>query len=239
MEVVAIRKPATVFGQYLIDEMHQLRARVFRDRLGWKVTCRDDREHDEYDLFDPTYLLVVSGGRVIGSARLLPADGPTMIEGVFPQLLGEHEVPRHQAMIESSRFCVDTAHAEGRNPGCIHEATLFLFAGIVEWCLVHGFTEIVTATDVRFERLLGRCGWPLKRLGAPARINETMSVAGLLCADVGTFERLRPEGYRPSFTCNASEPAFRTPTLEQLLRPVHDDTSLFEPSFDMEGSPVV
>lgn len=239
MEVVAIRKPSTAFGHYLIDEMHQLRARVFRDRLGWQVTCRDDREHDEYDLFDPTYLLVVSDRRVIGSARLLPAEGPTMIEGVFPQLLGEHEFSRHHAMIESSRFCIDTAHAEGRNPGCVHEATLFLFAGIIEWCLDRGYTEIVTVTDVRFERLLGRCGWPLRRLGAPARINETMSVAGLLCVDVGIFERLRPKGYRSSFTCNASQQSFRKLGLEQLLRPIHDGTSWSELSFDVEGSPVV
>ncbi|MBW9118372.1 GNAT family N-acetyltransferase [Rhizobium cauense] len=192
MEVIAIREPKTTFDYSLIDQMHQLRARVFRDRLGWKVTCRADREYDEYDLFDPTYLVIVSEGRVVGSVRLLPADGPTMIEGVFPQLLGGLELPKHQKMIESSRFCVDTAHAGERSTARAHQATLSLFAGIIEWCLANDYNEIATATDVRFERLLSRCGWPLRRLGKPVIINETRSVAGLLSADALYFERLRP-----------------------------------------------
>ena len=57
----------------------------------------------------------------------------------------------------------------------------------------------MTVTDVGLERLLYRSGWPLKRLGAPQRINETMSVAGILSADLPTFERLRPAGYQANF----------------------------------------
>jgi N-acyl-L-homoserine lactone synthetase len=35
-----------------------------------------------------------------------------------------------------------------------------MFAGIVEWCLAAGYHEIVTATDVRFERIHNRAGFP-------------------------------------------------------------------------------
>ena len=45
----------------LLDRMHQLRARVFHERLNWDVTVRDGREHDEFDRCKPTYILVVTG----------------------------------------------------------------------------------------------------------------------------------------------------------------------------------
>lgn len=103
-------------------------------------------------------------------------------------------------MIESSRFCVDTALAEGRGDGSIHEATLTMFAGIVEWCMANGYTEIATVTDLRFERILARVGWPLRRLGEPKKIGVTMAVAGTLPADADTFLRLRPSQYRSELT---------------------------------------
>ncbi|WP_457812600.1 acyl-homoserine-lactone synthase [Sinorhizobium meliloti] len=40
--------------------------------------------------------------------------------------------------------------AAGRG-GRLHQATLATFAGIIEWSMANGYTEIVTATDLRFE----------------------------------------------------------------------------------------
>ena len=99
-------------------------------------------------------------------------------------------------MIESSRFCVDTALAEGRGNGLVHEATLAMFAGIIEWCIANGYSEIVTVTDLRFERILARVGWPLQRLGEPKKTGVTMAVAGTLPANADTFLRIRPSNYR-------------------------------------------
>ena len=119
-----------------------------------------------------------------------------MVADVFPSLLPDGQLNGHAAMIESSRFCVDTALAEGRGDGSIHEATLTLFAGIIEWCFANGYTEIVTVTDLRFERILARVGWPLQRLGEPKKIGVTMAVVGTLPANQETFLRLRPSNYR-------------------------------------------
>ena len=71
-----------------------------------------------------------------------------------------------------------------------------LLAGIIDWCLSNEYLELVTATDVRFERILRMAGWPMKRLGPVTVINETESVAGSLEISKAVFERLRPEGYR-------------------------------------------
>lgn len=56
---------------------------------------------------------------------------------------------------------------------------------------------MITATNIRFERLLRIIGWPLQRLGPSMLINETESVAGLLSVTTEVFDRLRPDTYWP------------------------------------------
>lgn len=200
MKVVAIGKTRSRGESRLIEEMHRLRARVFLERLNWDVSCQGGLERDEFDDIDPTYILALSSGRqVVGCARLLPANRATMLQKVFPQLLASGSLDTHPAMIESSRFCVDTSSDEGRGAAFLHEATVTMFAGIIEWCMTNRYSEIVTATDIRFERILKRAGWPMRRLGDPKMINETTSVAGVLPVDEPSFLRMRPTGYRSSF----------------------------------------
>lgn len=196
MKLTAIKTPASTKDATFLDQMYRLRARVFADRLAWNVSRSNGRELDEFDGFEPTYILALSDtDEVIGCARLLPAVGPTMLEQVFPQLLSAGSLDAHPSMIESSRFCVDTACPRQAGVGALHDVTFGMLAGILEWCLLQGYREIATATDVRFERILRRAGWPMQRLGQPIMINETMSVAGILPVTAGNFERVRPHAY--------------------------------------------
>jgi len=202
MRLHAIRDASNDRDRLLIDRHHCLRAQVFQGRLEWSVDVVDGREADEYDSFSPTYILAVTDeGTVVGCARLLPAKGPTMLERTFPQLLAAGRLTTHPAMVESSRFCVDTSIGEGRGGG-IHDATLFMFAGIIEWAIANGHDEIVTATDIRFERILKRAGWPMQRLGEPHRIGNTIAVAGSLPADTASFNQVRPAHYQSMFITN-------------------------------------
>jgi N-acyl-L-homoserine lactone synthetase len=208
MRVVAIRNPNSEAEHRLIHEMHRLRARIFRGRLAWKVRCTSGLEIDRFDKLRPTYILCLDhSDAVIGCARLLPATSGTMLEKVFPQLLEMAQLQTHHRMIESSRFCVDTSAAAEREQAGLHSATLAMFAGIVEWSILNGYREIVTATDVKLERILRRAGWPLNRLGSPSQINETRSVAGLLPADWVSFDRLRPRIYSSNFSIHQKEAA--------------------------------
>lgn len=201
MQVVAFSTPQTIQEAHLLHIHHQLRARVFSDRLGWEVDVTAGCESDSFDALRPTYVLAIAGtGQLAGCARLLPTLGPTMVADVFPSLLPGGQLNGHAAMIESSRFCVDTTLGEGRGAGSVHEATLTMFAGIIEWCVANGFTEIVTVTDLRFERILARVGWPLQRLGEPKKIGVTMAVAGILPADADMFWKLRPSNFRSELT---------------------------------------
>jgi N-acyl-L-homoserine lactone synthetase len=203
MRVVALTKYNAHLHTDLIDQMHDLRARVFFNRLGWKVRIVNGKELDEFDFLQPTYILVVTDNeKVVGSARLLPATGPTMLGDTFPQLLTNGRLDGHPQMIESSRFCVDTTAVAARPERSLHIATLTLFAGIIQWSIDNSYNEIVTATDVRFERILQRVSWPMRRLGNPCLIGNTMSVAGILQANYESFTRVRPNGYDE--TCWAS-----------------------------------
>jgi acyl homoserine lactone synthase len=197
MQAIAIRpEDRDAFGT-LLTEMHRLRARVFGGRLGWDVEIADGVETDRFDQLNPVYILVVAErGPVLGCARLLPATGPTMLADAFPQLLAGGRLDAHPGMIESSRFCVDTGATEAVAARGLHRATLTLFAAIIEWSMGEGYREIVTATDVRFERLLNRAHWPMRRLGEPRMIGETLSIAGALPADDTSFATVRPQSYR-------------------------------------------
>ncbi|NTE89548.1 acyl-homoserine-lactone synthase TraI [Agrobacterium rubi] len=179
-----------------LRQMHRLRATVFGGRLAWDVSITAGEERDHYDDCRPTYLLAIADRETVaGCVRLLPASGPTMLEQTFPQLLDTGLLRPHSGMVESSRFCIDTSLLAGRGGAPLHLATLTLFAGIIEWSMASGYSEIVTATDLRFECILKRAGWPMQRLGEPAPIGNTIAIAGSLQADRGSFEQVCPQGY--------------------------------------------
>ncbi|MGO6746641.1 acyl-homoserine-lactone synthase [Rhizobium ruizarguesonis] len=197
MQIITISPNRYADHSKHLRQMHRLRAAVFGERLEWEVSVTDAGERDEYDDLNPTYILAVTDGqKVVGCARLLPALGPTMLEQTFSQLLATGSLKACASMVESSRFCVDTSLAAGRGGGQLHLATLTMFAGIIEWSMENGYDEIVTATDLRFERILNRAGWPMKRLGDPVAIGNTVAVAGTLPANRESFERVCPHGYR-------------------------------------------
>ncbi|MFK0332671.1 acyl-homoserine-lactone synthase [Rhizobium sp. 2MFCol3.1] len=207
MEVIDIRVPCTAGEEALLNDMYRLRARIFHGRLGWDVECQDGREFDQFDHCGPTYILVLDEqARVVGSVRLLPTNGPNMLMDVFRQLLENGQLATKPTMIESSRFCVDTT-MQSSPRGATHEATFCLLAGIIEWCLRNGWTDLVTATDLRMERLLRQRGWPMTRLGEPRLINETDSVAGRFSINRDTFELLRPVSYRSRLSSTSRQAA--------------------------------
>lgn len=195
----ALAIPPDAFDDFpdLLETMHRLRARIFKGRLGWDVVTTGGLETDEFDALKPTYILAISSASaVVGCARLLPATGPNMIEALFPDLVQSVAFKPHPGMIESSRFCVDTSLDEGRAGGSLHDATLTIFAAIIEWSMVNGYRQIVTGTDLRIERILNRAGWPMTRIGEPRQIGETTAIAGMLPADRASFERVCPPSYR-------------------------------------------
>lgn len=175
--------------------MHQLRYRVFKERLDWEVETSGGIEVDSFDALHPAYLVqVASDGRVHGCVRLLPSLGPTMLRDTFPVLLANRSAPSSCSIWESSRFALDIPADAPKGKHGIARATYELFTGMMEFGLSRGLTDIVTVTDARMERVLRRAGWPLRRLGAPCSLGDTLAVAGYLEISPEMLARIRSAG---------------------------------------------
>lgn len=188
------------FGEFAneIAEMHRLRYRVFKERLGWDVTVSGDMEIDEYNSLEPVYLLLRNyAGGVQGCVRLLPSTGPTMLRNSFPALLEFEPEPVRRTVWESSRFCLDIDAAAQKAELGLSHSTFELFAGMCEFGLARGLTDIVTVTDVLVERMVRRIGIPWRRLGHPKRIGKSLAVAGVAEVSWDTLSRIRRAGSLP------------------------------------------
>lgn len=197
------------YGEFshTLVEMHRLRYRVFKLRMAWDVQTSGDMEIDEFDALHPAYLTQVSeGGQVQGSVRLLPTLGPTMLRDTFPALLEGQPAPSTPLIWESSRFAIDVAADAPKGDHGITCAAYELFAAMVEFGLSRRLTDIVTVTDVRMERILRRAGWPLRRVGNPSTIGNTLAVAGYLAISGQILAHLRKAG-------GLSMPALWTPVI--------------------------
>ncbi len=185
------------FGNTLIA-MHQLRYRVFKERLDWDVHISGDMEIDDFDALHPAYLTqLADDGRIQGSVRLLPTVGPTMLRDTFPVLLAGRSAPANPSTWESSRFAVDIPADAPKGEHGIARATYELFAGVIEFGLSRRLTDIVTVTDARMERILRRAGWPLRRIGKPCNIGNTFAVAGYLEISTEILAKVRRAGHLP------------------------------------------
>jgi len=182
----------------LIDEMHKLRARVFKDRLGWDVTVVNGRERDRFDDLSPLYVIAVGlGGQVVGSLRALQTTGPTMLGEVFSELLPPGEVVRSPLMWESTRFNIDMDYAARRGDGAVSQITSELLCGLAEVGVAAGLTHIVSVYDILMERVLKRAGADPVRLAPPKRIGGVMTVAGTFELTQRLLDQLHGRAHLP------------------------------------------
>ena len=178
----------------LLFDMHRLRKRVFKDRMGWDVRFdQDGLEVDQFDLPDTVYLLALDPEhRVIGNWRLLPATGPTMIRDVWPQFLDGLHMPRAPDVWETSRFAVDSLEGGSAHGAAqVNRATQELFCGLTELCLLCGIREIFTMYDMRIARLLRRLDCEPRAVSPRIRIGEILAQVGAFTTDATMLARLR------------------------------------------------
>lgn len=171
-----------------LQQMFQLRYRVFKRRLGWAVRTENGEEHDEFDAAMPIYLLAYgSDGVVAGSWRFLPTTGRYMLRDVFPQLLCGTAPPCHPLTWEGSRFAV-----EGRGIRC--RISSELLCAVTETCIAYGIRELITVYDARMERLLPRLGCPPRWQSPPSRVGGEIAFTGRFDMNRETLASLRAVG---------------------------------------------
>lgn len=176
-----------LFGDVL-DEMFQLRARVFSDRLGWDVSIENGREIDQFDHLDPLYLVGLDDeGNVVSCVRALQTTGPHMLSDVFSSILDGEPPLRSSRIWESTRFCVDTARLQrdGASASAISRATCELMIATLETCRDAGISDIITVIDPVMNRVLKRSdNAPYDYVGSVKPMGKVSALAALLdCTD--------------------------------------------------------
>ncbi|MES2901832.1 MAG: acyl-homoserine-lactone synthase [Pseudomonadota bacterium] len=180
--------PRREFSPRELAEMHTLRAKVFKDRLGWEVPVVAGMEIDGYDALDPLYMLIREPGadRLRGCWRLLPTEGPYMLKHSFPQLLHGQAAPAHSRIWELSRFAIETGGGAGYG---FSDVALDSIADIIRYGQHAGLERYVTVTTTAIERLLRRAGVVTARFGPPLAVGVETAVA--LSIDIGaTYQTL-------------------------------------------------
>jgi acyl homoserine lactone synthase len=156
-------------------EMHALRAKVFKGRLGWEVPVLSGMEIDGYDALEPLYMMMhEQGGALRGCWRVLPTEGPYMLKDSFPELLDGGEAPSDPRIWELSRFAIET---EGCGAFGFSGITMESIAAIIRYGHAAGLTQYVTVTTTAIERMLRRAGVVTRRLGQPRMVGIEMAVA--------------------------------------------------------------
>ncbi len=174
--------PRRDFSSRDLWEMHKLRAKVFKDRLGWEVPILSGMEIDGYDACEPLYMMIreTGGAPLRGCWRLLPTEGPYMLKDSFGQLLHGQPAPADQRIWELSRFAIET---DGDGRFGFSDITLASIGQIIVHGHHAGIDQYVTVTTTAIERLLRRAGVVMRRFGPPLQIGVETAVA--LYVDIG------------------------------------------------------
>ncbi len=167
----------------VLDEMFELRARVFGGRLGWDVKIEDGKEIDEFDHLDPAYVIGLDdGGNVVAAVRALQTTGPHMLSDVFSAILCGEAPLRSATMWESTRFCVDTQRLNrGKDKNSVSYATCELMVGSLEYARSAGIQDIITVIDPIMDRVLKRSNCaPYDYVGETVPMGKVSALAALL-----------------------------------------------------------
>ena len=203
--------------------MFRLRARVFRDRLGWDVQVVDGKEHDKYDdfqrrsiSFTPTKMPEDQN-----SLRLLPLQARRLLLTSFPIRCQSAIHLSAPTIWECTRFCLEDGNASGRSRREELIASGVLIAALGDVAIQAGIESVLGNFDSTMLRLYRRIGCDVEVLGSTERYGQPVYLQVVL--DIGTDfsarsrtaedralemagsrgerwlrERARPPGFRPS-----------------------------------------
>ncbi len=170
------------FNSNELFEMHRLRRRIFKERMGWEVPVLAGLEIDGYDALEPYYMMIrcPAERKLLGCWRALPTNGPYMLKDTFPELLYGQDAPEDSRVWELSRFAVESNGPQGFG---FSGVSMDVVREIVSFGVRMGIKHYVLVTTVAIERLMRNAGLSISRFGPPMRIGVEKTVA--LSFDIG------------------------------------------------------
>jgi acyl homoserine lactone synthase len=155
----------------LMDEMFRLRARVFRDRMGWDVGVTNGKERDKFDDERPVYLIYADdeAREVKGCLRLLPTTGPTVLADFFSDTIPEAVHLSAPTIWECTRFCLDDGILSRGDREELYFTSAVLIAALGDVAIRAGIESILGNFDATMLRLYRRIGCEVEVLGTTQR----------------------------------------------------------------------
>jgi N-acyl-L-homoserine lactone synthetase len=138
----------------LFTQIFRGRAMVFGERLQWPIATGQNLETDEFDCVpEIRYVIFVEHGNVLGSLRVIPTSGNTLLRRTFA---GEFQIAREIStpnVWECSRFCVHYRSIRSTEIG------RSLLIGLCEWAYRRRVEAIVANFYRPMLRVYSRIGW--------------------------------------------------------------------------------
>jgi acyl homoserine lactone synthase len=172
----------------LVDEMFRLRARVFGHRLKWNVEIVDGMERDRFDDENPVYVIHTDEHqRVLGSLRILPTTGPTVLSEAFSDSLPDAANLSSPHIWECTRFCVDDGIVDRDR---VTRTSGALIAALGEIGLSAGIQSYVGNFDAAMMRVYRRVGCDVEVLGYTDKYGRRVYL-GLFPVSLATLRRVQ------------------------------------------------
>jgi acyl homoserine lactone synthase len=175
----------------LADEMFRLRAREFGERLKWNVKIVDGKERDRFDDENPLYVIHTDDcKRVLGSLRILPTTGPTVLSEAFSDSLPDASQLSSPDIWECTRFCVDGSIATKEERERITRTSGALIAALGEIGLSAGIKSYIGNVDAAMMRIYRRVGCDVHVIGHTDKYGRRVYL-GLFPVSAATLRRVK------------------------------------------------
>jgi N-acyl-L-homoserine lactone synthetase len=178
----------------LMEEMFQLRARVFRDRLGWNVQVADGKERDKYDDEAAVYVIYADeeAREVRGCLRLLPTTGPSVFTDFFSDTLPEAVHLSAPSIWECTRFCLGDGILSRGSQEELYFASAVLITALCDVAIKAGIESILGNFDSTMLRHCRRVVCEVDVLGSTRRYGQPV-YAGLFPISERILRRVKRE----------------------------------------------
>ncbi len=179
--------PKNSSDRHYLASMHNLRFRVFKERLGWVRGDGISRmEFDEYDTDDAIYLVKIDpeDNEVSACTRLIQTIKPYLLANSFRHFLIDEPI-RSERCYETSRFAADPDKKQPNN------ITGELVAAMLEFGVFVRMQNYVSLSDIRIEKLLLRFGWDPTPLGLVGQTANEDSIAFIYTVNQEVLDNVR------------------------------------------------
>lgn len=198
-QLISARNPENT---QLLGSMHNLRFRMFKERMGWvKGDAISRMEFDQYDTEHAVYLVKIDpqDNQVSACSRLIKTTYPYLLADTFRHFI-DGEPIRREDCYETSRFVADLDKKQPAN------ITGELIAAMIEFGTYIGMRNYVSLSDIRIEKILLRSGWDPQPLGSVGATANEASIAFKYTVSSEMLENVRRKsGVSKNLITNLSE----------------------------------